>query len=475
MPTKQNSAVPDDPGQSNKKGDLLVYVVNTVEDEWSFISSVRDDQRKLKLIEDDEASGDAFFLAMATEPEFVYISPRPIPESFQRYAKELLNCKQFEIIVPNIKSHLLCEDFMKDSKAFISFITKAKQYDRVVITSYSASEQFYALLSKLKELEIKVFAPEAPEPDCAWTVNFFGSKSGIRQLAQKSVAIEPDFMMSEGLICVGRDDAARIAANYYIKQKGVVLKTNKGSGGEGVLIFRENELPNNYNDCQKKILEAMNGDSYWDNFPIIIENLININGNQANGMPNIEFKIHKNGHLEMLYVCACQVTNKGRFYGVDINEEILNDRLLTRIEDTGYFIAEQYSASGYRGHFDVDMLLAKNGHIYVCESNTRNTGGTDTYKLAKKLIGKDFMHNTYVISRSRRGWLQPNAYTFDQLLERTEHLLYNKRNQEGMVINSESSVPDGDLIYTIFGKNKKRAYKIEEKLKDTLHIHITDF
>lgn len=472
MPKKISQEAADDPGQcdGNKRGDLVTYIFNSVEDEWLFISSTLDDKKKLEYIEDAEAAADAFFLAMGTESNFVYISPKSISKAFQKYAKNLLAYKEAEVIVPLIKSHLISEDFLHDSKAFISFITKAKQYKRIVLLSYCASPQIYNLKANLEKVGLTVYAPELPEVDCAWTVNFFGSKSGIRQLAQKSIAAEPDFMMSEGLICVGKVDAARIAANSYLKQKGVVIKTNKGSGGSGVLIFRENELPNNYDECVLKILEWMNGDAYWDNYPIVIENLINAT-NSPTSMPNVEFKIHKNGHLEMLYVCACQVTPKGVFYGVDINEDIINDRLQTRIEDTCYYIAEQYSAAGYRGHFDVDMMLAKNGHIYVCESNTRNTGGTDTYKLAKKLIGKDFMHDAYTISRSRRNWLPTNSFTFKEVINELTPILYNKKTHEGVVLNSENSLKDGKIIYTIFAKNHHHCYHLEQKLKELLNIH----
>jgi len=454
----------------SKKNDLVAYIFNAVEDEWSFISTVSDMRKRFELLEDAEGASDCFFLATATESDFAYISPKPISAEFQLYAQNLLGFKQAEVFVPQLRSHLICEDFAKDSKTFFSFVAKAKEYKRVILLSYAATPQFLSLKEKLEKIGLQVYAPESPELDCAWTVNFFGSKSGIRQLAQKSVAAEPDFMMADGLICVGKQDAAKIAANRYIKQKGVVLKTNKGSGGSGVLIFREGELPTDYRECEKKILEYMNGDNYWDLYPIVIEDLINVNLTTTGGMPNVEFKIHKNGRIEMLYVCACQVTEKGVFYGLDINEDILNDRQQTRIEDTGYFIAEQYSAAGFRGHFDVDMMFAKNGHIYVCESNTRNTGGTDTYKIIRKLLGKDFMDEGYTISRSRHNWLSKNSNTFSSLIEQLNPLLFSSKTKEGIILNSENSVPSGKLIYMAIGKTKKRAYELETQLKEILGI-----
>jgi hypothetical protein len=458
----------EEPG--GKKPELVVYVFNAVEDEWSFISTVADEHRRLELIADCEGAADAYFLATACESDFAYISPKSLSGDFIQYARNLLKYKHGEVLVPRVRTHLICDDFVKDSATMVRLVTRAKEYKRIRLVSYVASMQFYGLKDALLSLGLPVITPEAPEKDSAWTVNFFGSKSGIRQLAQKSAAVEPDFIMPEGLICVGKYDAAKIAANRYIKQKGVVIKTNKGSGGNGVFIFRDGELPKEYDACEKKILEYFNGDRYWDEYPIVIEDLINAVPSTLGNLPNVEFKIHKNGRIEEVFVCDCQVTDKGVFYGLDINEDIINDRLQTRIEDTGYYIAEQYAAAGYRGQFDVDMIYARNGKVYVLESNTRNTGGTDTYKVVKKLVGKDFMDDAYTISRSRYDMFPKEKYTFDHIYHALSPILFDHKKREGVTVNSENSVVDGKLIYVIIGKNKKRAYDLERELYRHLDV-----
>ncbi len=452
----------EDSNKSNRN-ELQIYVFNGVEDEWSFLSAINDPIKRFEHISELENATDAYFLSLATEKDFVYISPKPISQEFQDYAQSLLHFQKSRVITPTLRSHLICEDLLADSKSFNELVTLAKEYKKILMTSYSASFEFYSLYEQLLRVGLDVSIPEAPDYASAWTVNFFGSKSGIRQLAQKSRAQEPDFMMPEGVICMGKQDAAKIAANRYLKNKGVVIKTNKGSGGNGVLIFRDGELPTVYRDCVKKILDSME-ERYWDIYPVIIEDLVNIHYNGMGGFPNVEFRIHKNGRIEMLYVCACQVTSKGVFYGIDINEDIINDRLQTRMEDTGYFIAEQYAADGYRGYFDIDMMYAKNGHVYVCESNTRHTGGTDVYKMAKALLGKNFMTDGYTISRIRHGWFEKDAYSFSDILETLSELLYDSKKREGIVINSHHFIRDGGLIYTIIGKNKKKAYELEKTM-----------
>jgi len=446
---------------------LVIYLYNVVEDEWSFLSSIQPVEKRASMMNSMNDSSECYLFANASEENFVYISPIEISRSFEKYFQEISGNKRVDIMVPQLRTGLICKDLYTDKQLFKEVIQKAKKFKKVVLISYASSSEFLELKDRMIQLGVNAITPEAPELENAWTVNFYGSKSGIRQLAQQSRAVEPDFIMPEGVICVGKLDAARIAANKYINEKGVVLKTNKGSGGQGVLIFREGELPRDYKSCEKRIYELLNQEGYWDRFPIIIEELVNVNYSIGGGFPNIEFKIHKSGQIEMLYYCTMMVTPEGKFFGVDINKDVINERMAARIIDTGYYIAEQYAAAGYRGHFDVDMIAAKNHHIYVCESNTRNTGGTDIYKLTRELFGEDFFSDVYVLNRNNFHFTQ-NSLTFEKVINAIQPVIYNKKTKEGVILSSSAPIKDKQLLYSVFGKNKRRAYEIEVRLLEIL-------
>jgi len=455
----------DKPGGvlNNKlNNELTLYVYNVVEDEWSFISALSNPIEQAKEIESSRSSVDTFFLGYANGNRLLFISPIQISREFQDYARSITNYKSTEVIVPKARTHLLCLDLIHDTETFNRIVQEVRGCKKVTLLGYAATPEFYELKNAFIKAGINVYTPEAPEIESAWTVNFYGSKSGIRQLAQKSAAVEPDFIMPEGVIVVGTYNAAKIAANKFIKQKGVVIKTNRGSSGNGLLIFRENDLPNDYLECEKKLQQILKSEPYWERFPIIVEDLVNINYGVANGYPNVEFKIQKNGRIDMLYYCSLAVTKNGAFLGIDMHEDIVNDRIATMMVDTGYFVAEQLSSTGYRGHFDIDMIAAKNNKIYVCETNTRNTGGTDIYKLALNLIGKEFLSERYTLSRTH--YHLQKAMRFEEILVHLKALLFSKATKEGLIINSESRFKQQELIYTIFGKNKKRAYAMEQEM-----------
>lgn len=457
-------------GTKSHRDELIAYIYNVVEDEWSYISSITDKEERRREIERDNNTAECYLFAVANENEFLYISPKPITSAFKKYFQNLVGAKKVEIMVPKKDTGLICKDMYKDTATFNKLVAKAKRYKKLTLVSYATSPQLYELKERLEKRGINVYLPEAPSIDCSWTVNFYGSKSGIRQLAQMSAALEPDFIMPEGVICMGKLDAARIAANKFIKEKGVVIKTNKGSSGNGVLIFRDGQLSRDYKQCEREIYSYLKQDEYWEKYPIIIEDLISVNfQNGGASFPNIEFKIQKSGKIDMLYYCTMKVTEEGEFYGIDMHEDVIPERLAARIIDTGYYVAERYAAEGYRGHFDVDMIATKYNQVFVNESNTRNTGGTDVYKVALELIGKDFFSDSYVISRSKFPLKDMKSPTFPAVYEKLKPLLFNKKTKEGVVISSENIIKQKELIYIIFGNTKRRAYQIEEDMKNLLH------
>ncbi|MDZ4229242.1 MAG: hypothetical protein U1C50_03215 [Patescibacteria group bacterium] len=444
-----------------KTKNITVYVYNVVEDEWSFLNTYSDSVRRIKDIEDIENTGDGFFLATAAAAtDFVYISPKPIAAEFQTYARSLLKYNHGSIITPKGTTHQLCLDLIKDRGSFRQLIALLALYRQVTLLAYSATPQFYQLKAALERAGVPVRTPEAPDLDSAWTVNFFGSKSGIRQLA--------GLVMPNGLICSGRIEASRIAAHKYLKNHGVVIKTNKGSGGNGILIFRKNDLPGNYPACVNKLESILGREHYWEKFPVVVEDLVKVNSALGGGFPSIEFKIKTNGRIEMLFHGILAVTDKGKYYGMDVNSSILPNRLKTQLLDIGYYLACQFSAAGYRGHFDIDMIAAKNSRLYVSESNTRNTGWTDIYKIVKKLVGRDWFNRVYVLNREYFR-LKKNRWTsLGNLLTGLSPLLYSPPTKKGIIINSESFLKSKYLYYTIIAPDKKTAYAYQEKMMTLL-------
>jgi hypothetical protein len=458
----------EDPLGSPKRHEKVVYIFNMSEDVWPFISAMKDPNAKAFEIEDNVQMADRELFAVADEPDSVFIAPKPIDPQFVQYFQDLTGIRQVTILAPKVHTGLICEDILRDEALMAKLIAAANSVKKLTLISYSVTPQFFRLVHELKRRGISVYTPEAPEEDAAWTVNFFGSKSGIRQLAQQSAAQEPDFRMADGVIVSGLIDAAKIAANKFVKEHGVVIKTNKGHSGVGVLIFREKDLPESYAECEAAIMKVFERDGYWEQYPIVIESLIRVNQAVGGGFPNVEYRITKSGEVKYLYPCGLRVMDNGTFKGVEINEEVMNERIMARVIDTGFFIGERYAAAGYRGYFDVDFIAAKNGEIYVTESNTRRTGGTHVYAASQRLIGKEFESERYVLSDNSYKFADGHIPTFARTLEILKPVLFNKTKKEGVVLTYSSLLRQGRLGYIIFGENEKRALEIERQMEELL-------
>lgn len=467
----EKTAEPDPLLSSNTSSQIpvaTIYISNVSEDVWPFITQMSDPQVKQREIEENSLFSDRDLLAFGGKDHTRIILPHQVEPSFWQYYLKTFGNKNTEVWVPQKHTGEICLDILADQNLLEQIKAFASTAKKLHILSYSTSSQFLLLIKALRDMGVAVVTPEAPEEQDAWTVNFYGSKAGIRQLAQQSLAKEPDFKMSPGMIVSDSLDAAKIAAKMYIKNGGVVVKTNKGHAGAGVYIWREGDLPTSYTECQEEIFKHLKKDKYWDEFSIVIEELVNINPTLGGGNPNVEFKILKNGEVKFLYSGGMRVSKEGIFGGMEVNRDVLPEKITTQMVDTGYYIAEQYAAQGYRGYFDVDFVGARNGQIYIAESNVRRTGATHVYHVAKELIGDNFLYETYALSTNFYKLPDASIKIFTDLANRLEPILFNKKTQEGVVIASANLLAIQQMGYVILGKDKKRALAIEAEMERRL-------
>lgn len=446
----------------------LVYIFNMSEDVWPFISSIRNQKIRNAEIEDNAILSERDLFLFSGEDNVLYIAPHTISEAFLSYFTRLTGIKNFRVVVPKYHSGVICEDIARDSHVMEAIVAAANSSSRLTMTSYATSLQFLHFVENLRSQGITVSTPDAPEEEDAWTVNFFGSKSGIRQLAQQSASREPDFKMPDGVICSGVADAARIAANRYVREHGVVLKINKGHSGLGVLIFRPGDLPDTYHACVNVIHRILSQEKNWDTFPIVIERFIDENPAIGGGFPNVEFRVSKSGKVEFLYYCGLRVARDGTFKGIEIHTDVVTNRIATQMIDTGYFIGEQYAHYGYCGYYDVDFVAAKDGQLYVTESNVRRTGGTFVYMTALRLFGKNFMSHVYALSNNARPLSKNRRHTLHGITDKLSPVLFNQKTGEGLMIVSEHYLAMNRFSYIIFGSTKRRALAIEAEMEKLL-------
>lgn len=438
------------------------------EDVWAFISAMSSSYERESEIQENARLSEHDLFNFFGYDDCLIILPRSPDPHFYQYFMQMSKNQNFTVMQTKIHTGEINKDILNDTEIMEEIKRIALNYGKVKLISYTTSQQFIKLSSNLQNKYKNIALSESPSEANSWIVDFYGSKSGIRQLSQQFNADEPDFKMADGLISVGIENTAKIAANLYIKNGGIVIKTNKGHSGAGILIYKPDELPQSYDLCEKFIYQNLAKEKYWREFPIILEKYIEPNNQIGWGYPNIEFKIHQNGRIEMLYYCTCRITDKGVFKGIEIHENVLPDKISAQLIDTGFFIGEKYSKQGYKGYFDVDFIAAKSNNLFVTESNIRRTGGTHVYFLAKALYGDNFMQEIYVLSNNLYDIKTKTAIASEELFSILEPVMFNKSKMEGCVVTGTSLLAQKALGYVIFGRSALRARKIEEEMERLL-------
>ncbi len=450
------------------KRTAVIYISNMSEDVWPFISAMSSSYERESEIQENARLSEHDLYNFFGCDDYLIILPRSPDPHFYQYFKSLSQNKNFKVVATKIHTGEINKDILNDIEIMDEIKKIALNYFKVKLISYTTSQQFIKLSSNLQNKYKNIVLAESPSEANSWIVDFYGSKSGIRQLSQQFNADEPDFKMAEGLITVGIENTAKIAANLYIKNGGIVIKTNKGHSGAGILIYKPDELPQSYDLCEKSILQSLSNEKYWQEFPIILEKYIEPNNQIGWGYPNIEFKIRQNGRIEMLYYCTCRITDKGVFKGIEIHEKVLPDKISAQLIDTGFFIGEKYAKQGYKGYFDIDFITAKNNNLFVTESNIRRTGGTHVYFVAKALYGDNFMQEIYVLSNNLYDIKTKTAIESEELFSILEPIMFNKSKMEGCVITGTSLLAQKAFGYVIFGRTALRSHKIEAEMERLL-------
>jgi hypothetical protein len=177
--------------------------------------------------------------------------------------------------------------------------------------------------------------------------------------------------------------------------------------------------------------------------------------------PNIEGLVTEQG-CQQLFFGGMRVVN-GVFAGMELGKGV---ELPSDIFRVGKWLGNHYHSLGYRGYFDIDFVAGKDGAMYICESNTRRTGVTWAYYVAQVLLGGDFLRTHYIATQL--VGLPNTPLSFESLLKRLQPLLFNPRTTEGVVFYSAQLLTQGKLGYMVIGKNKQRAYAIEEAMLNLL-------
>ncbi|MDQ5951667.1 MAG: hypothetical protein QG639_948 [Patescibacteria group bacterium] len=442
-----------------------VYISNISEDVWDFITTLKEEEKKFE-IEENAYLSDREILTLNPKADSVIIFPETIDPAFIAYYQELFSNTAITVLVPASHSGEICKDIQNDQKVW-DHLLKLGAKNTLVLKSYSSSKQFFELLAALRNAGLTVSIPESPLSGTEEIVDYYGSKSGIRETvtalsAQSKLGSK---WIADGEIAHTKEQAIQLATTMYRERGGVVIKTNKAHSGAGVVIIPPKSITE---DISEHFKQLFNQEEYWSKFPIIVEEFLAVDASVGGGNPNCEYRIDDSGNLELLFICGMRITAEGVFKGVEINNHVFDEAITNRLIHYGESLGEVYKKAGYRGYFDVDCMYTKDQQLLITESNVRKTGGTHVYHTGTLLLGPNYCEDYYLLSNNSHPLSEGKKYTFKDLLDRLKPILFSKDKKEGVILASSNILKQGKLSHIIIGKNKQTAYEYEAEMERLL-------
>lgn len=383
----------------------------------------------------------------------IVVTPYPIPQLLILVNSRILGWNEVTNLYPVSVSMNLSLDILGDSRLWAELVKAVKNNCGAEITSYAVTPEFSALVKRLMEADLDFCLRERNASVAL--VDYLDSKAGFRETA--GVA------MPEGYITSSQKEAMARAVWFYQQGRSAVVKDNKGGSGWGALMLHGDEFENS-EELKKYIETKFDQDRVWEVGPYVVEELVDIDFNVAGGSPSTEVYITDLGP-EITYDCEQVVNERGEFLGVGIGREAIPDLFKNQVRDLVITVGNKYWQLGYRGFFDVDMVVSIKGKVYAVETNVRRTGGTHVYDLGRAIWGEDQSDWGYLLSEDTFRYGE-KALTAEKVLGRSEDWLFPKINKGEGVVICMIDPTDPVMGYVVAAKNKARAVEIQREFRN---------
>lgn len=322
------------------------------------------------------------------------------------------------------------------------------------------TQDFLRLVAKLEGMKLDFVVQEKPADESQWTVPYLDSKAGFRTEMLKLGSKHKELKVPEGFVAMDAAEAQRMAEWFYASGRSCVLKSNFGESGWGVKILRKEEY-SSLLILRRAVSKVLKSDVIWQNTIIVVEEFIDPDIEVAGGSPSTEMIVTDSG-ASFTYHCG-QMVKEGVFFGVEIGKDAFSDSLSEELLAIANILGNHYWELGYRGYFDIDFIVSKTGEIYVMETNTRRTGGTHVYDVAKFLLGEGYRQQAYLLSHDSLVYGKKKMGP-KELLKKLGTLLYPMEGQKTGVIVTLVSEWNPILGYIVIAPSRSEGQDLQRRL-----------
>lgn len=396
----------------------------------------------------------------------IVITSTPIDDGYLKDLSSILGYRYIVNLYPKKPTERLCQDLIRDKRLFKQLVEILKNNPGIKIIPYFATEDFFDLLTALKQKRLKFSTPESVPPRNRFIRDHFNCKVGFRKLWEQSSHETSFVKIPRGFIVENLKEALDAAWWFYQKRTDFVFKYNRGTSGLGIVFYHCNSLPKK-ESAFRQYLRQRHRDKIWFEENFVVEEYIDVNKEFYGGSPSVEFRIDNS--VKHQYNCFQRLDKNAYFEGVLIAEELEEKSAIdfSRVVDSCMGFGRALHDLGYRGFFDIDLIIDKKNNIYAVESNLRRTGGTHIFELARFLFGRNFIKKVAVASRDNLA-VAKEIKTYQELKKRSQHLFFSIKKGEGIIPAIPSFLQIGQIGYIVFGKTVERINQIEAAFKEAV-------
>jgi len=386
----------------------------------------------------------------------IVVTPHLIPVPLFELNKRICGFKNVANVAPLVGDIELSNAIARD-KQLRGLITKeARGNPQLTMSPYAITKDFLEMSG-----QFSIQTKERPPNKSLWTVAYLDSKAGFRAEMLKLATEHKEIKVPQGFVAQDATEALLMAEWFYENGQSSILKANFGESGWGIAILKV-ESYSSLSVFRKQVRKILQSNVIWQDTSIVVEQFIEPDASVAGGSPSTEVFVGEEG-ISLLYHCGQLLNRFGGFLGVEIGKGALSETLARKLMKIGNIIGKWYWELGYRGFFDIDFVVSKDGGIYVAETNTRRTGGTHTYDLARHLFGNKWENEAYLLSHDSFRY-QKKRMDAEKILQQVSPLIYPMNSEQKGVIVTLISEWSPVMGYIVVASNPDEGRELQKRL-----------
>lgn len=389
----------------------------------------------------------------------IIITPFPISKEIFKSNKTALGFENVHNLYP-FKVDIGLSDAIKQDKALLRNLCNIiRNNPGVRISPYCITEKFITLIEYFKSKKLKFDVLEMPAEESEWLGSYLDSKVGSRVEISKIKGLQLN--VPETIICKNQEEVIDVASWFYANKRSCVLKSNFGESGWGTLFVKK-EYFKNKKEIAEYIKNEFKIDSIWKNELILVEEYIIPSKKTSSGSPSVELFLSDEG-VEITYLCDQVLGSKGDFLGVALGNNLLDNKTANKLKKISLQIGERFWELGYRGFFDIDFILSEDNNPFVIETNMRRTGGTHVYDVAKRIFGKEWEKNCFIVSQDNFCY-ERKKISEKLIMDKMKELMYPIKGEKKGIIISIINKRKPTFGFIIIGESNKETLDIYSKM-----------